>query len=65
LECGILVAGLMGNSMWSSEELKRLDRTILIIKKDGDVRGSLSLETVDERELWLRAIQTLNGTLTK
>jgi hypothetical protein len=50
---------------WTSEELKRLDRTVLIIRKDGEVRGSLTLETVDERELWLRAIQTLNGTLTK
>ncbi len=51
--------------MWKSDELKRGAATILVIYKDGNVRGSVSLENIDERVEWLRALEALNGAQKK
>ncbi len=45
---------------WTTEELTRVDRKLLIIYADDETRGSVSLEE-EELELWRKAIEHLNS----
>lgn len=46
--------------MWTHEEVKRNNCTILIINKDGRTRGSLELNDEGEVIQWIEVLRILN-----
>lgn len=54
----------MVEERWTSEEYPRGYKTVMIIKRAGEVRGSFELRSEKETADWLKAIKILNGDPT-
>lgn len=46
--------------IWETELLTRADKSILVLRLNGETRGSLSLETEAELQAWQEAVKWLN-----
>jgi hypothetical protein len=50
---------------WEVEFLPRHSKEILVISHDGEARGSIEVYTDEEKERWVRAIESLDQPLSQ
>lgn len=48
---------------WAAEYLPRHSREIIVVSKDGEVRGQIQVDTEEEKKRWLRVMKTINEPL--
>lgn len=46
---------------WRVEVLPRHGRILLIVYKDGDVRGQIDVQEEGEKKLWMQVVASLNS----
>jgi hypothetical protein len=45
---------------WVAEFLPRHSKELIVLRKDGEVRGQIEVSTEDEKKQWLRAMKQIN-----
>jgi hypothetical protein len=50
---------------WGAKFLPRHSKEIVVIEKDGEVRGQVEIQTEEEKARWLRAMDQINEPLER
>jgi hypothetical protein len=50
---------------WVAEFLPRHSKELVVIQKDGEVRGQIEIQTEEEKKRWQRAMKQLNEPLER